>query len=86
MSELDKCIKFLEANGYINVTDGFSEEGYKSMYKENADVSAIDLNDDEIVFLSDAGDWLHIPCNYYALIGAMIQFRQIDVGFARLYI
>lgn len=78
--ELDKCIQFLEKNGYIKLHDDNDDyHEYQSMYKDG--VSSIDLNEDEIVFISDAGDWLHILCNYYALIGACIHHRQIGIGY-----
>lgn len=82
MKEIDKCINFLKKNGYIKMHDDNDDcEEYQTMYKENKDVSSIDINEDEIVFVSDEGDWLHIPCNYYALIGACIHFSQIGIGY-----
>ena len=82
MKEIDKCINFLAKNGYIKMYDDNDDcEEYQTMYKENENVSSIDINEDGIVFVSDEGDWLHIPCNYYALIGACIHFSQIGIGY-----
>ena len=82
MKELDKCIKFLKDNGYIKLHDNLNDcEEYQTMCKDNNEVMGIDLNEDEIVFISDEGDWLHIPCNYYALIGACIHYSQLGVGY-----
>jgi len=78
MDEREKCISFLERNGYVQcLTDGNSV----TLEHTSSSVSDIDIVYDEIVFVGDGGDWLHIPVNYYALIGAMIHFSQIGVGY-----
>ena len=79
MEQLEKCIKFLENNGYSKQD---SEEEFQSMVKAN--VSRIDLNENEIVFIDDIGDWIHLPCNYYALIGALIHYSQLGIGYKKL--
>ena len=76
MTELEKCKLFLTNNGYENIA---VDSEYVSYHKEG--VSGIDMNEDEIVFIDDSGDWLHIPLNYFALIGACIHYSQIGVGY-----
>jgi hypothetical protein len=73
----EKCIDFLKANGWKE--DSEPESDYRSFYKKN--VNAIDVSDDEIVLLDDTGDYLHLPVNYYALIGALIHHSQIGIGY-----
>jgi hypothetical protein len=81
VKELDKCIELLKKNGYVAMYSDESDEEYQTMYKDDGKTSSIDLNEEEIVFIGDEGDWLHLPCNYYALIGALIHFSQIGVGY-----
>lgn len=68
-----KIIRFLKSNGYEEETEKGSD--YRSFHKKNA--SSIDINKNEIVLIGDRGDWLHIPVNYYALLGALIHHRQL---------
>lgn len=81
MKELDRCIEFLKLNGYAEED---ANEEFLTMCKESEELFAIDLNESEIVLVDGDGDWLHLPCNYYALIGALIYFSQIGVGYPRL--
>jgi len=80
MKQIEKCRKFLENNGY---TEAYKDPQTEWIHFEpmvNA-VSCIDLSENEIVFVGDEGDWLHIPCSYYALIGACIHYSQIGIGY-----
>lgn len=72
-----EIIKFLALNGYVED----SEKGsvYRSFFKEG--VSSIDVNDSEIVFIGESGDWLNIPMNLYALIGALIHYKEIATNY-----
>lgn len=71
MTEKDFCIKLLEINGWL-----FSHsDDYKSYHKKG--YSGIDIDDNEIVLIGDIGDYCHLPINRYALLGALIQFRQL---------
>jgi len=81
MKQLKKCIDFLENNGYkrLNLESQNGKEYISFVHKNN--VSDIDISEDEIVFINDNGDWLHIPCNYFALIGACIHYSQIGIGY-----
>lgn len=40
----------------------------------------IDVDDTEIVFIDDTGDFLHIPINIYALKGALLLNHQINIS------
>jgi len=73
-----KCKDFLLNNGY---TEYISDPAYLSFEHISKSVSLIDILEEEIVFISDEGDWLHIPINYYALIGSLIHFSQIGIGY-----
>jgi len=73
-----RCKQFLTENGWkhdIDNDDGDYESYYKTMYP------TIDIGNDEIVFVDNNGDFLHLPINYYALIGALIECRSIDMGY-----
>ena len=72
-SEIKKCIEFLENNGYKKI----DEDEYISMVKDG--VSSIDIGNNEIVFIGNDGDWLHIPLNRYALFGAMYHFKILEM-------
>lgn len=70
-------IDFLTKNGYKEDTEKGAE--YRSFFKDG--LSSIDVNGDEIVFIGEEGDWLHIPVNYYALIGALLYYRQLATNY-----
>ena len=81
MSNQEKYIadieQFLLSNGYsINDEEGkcFHKSGY----------SDIELHDDEVVFISDIGDYAHFKIDHqtvYTLIGFMLIGRQLDISF-----
>lgn len=70
-------IEFLLKNGYKEDIEKGAE--YRSFFKNG--LSSIDVNNDEIVFIGEEGDWLHIPANYYALIGALLHHRQMATNY-----
>jgi len=77
--KLEKCIKFLEMNGFEKVfkkVDILKEDEYISFRKEGR--LCLDINEKEIVLIDDTGDFLHLLLNYYALIGALIHFGLIN--------
>lgn len=74
---MKKITDFLIKNGYKEDSENGAE--YKSFFKNG--LSSIDVNDDEIVFIGEEGDWLHIPSNYYALIGALVHYRQMSFSY-----
>ena len=74
----ERCKQFLVENGWKHDVDN-DDGDYESYYKEN--YISIDIGKDEIVFVSDSGDFLHLPVNYYALIGGLIECRLIDMGY-----
>lgn len=75
---MTEVIEFLEKNGYVEDKDNEDPE-YRAFHKEG--VSAIDINGREIVFIGETGDWLRIPCNRWALLGALIHYRQLSVDY-----
>lgn len=74
-SELNKCVEFLLKNGakFIEQSDDYMSYDF--------DGYGIDLCEDEIVFIGDIGDFAHIKCSYYELIGFMIDKSFIGVGY-----
>jgi len=80
MEEIEKCIEFLEKNGFEQ-SDG--DYYAYATFKSKKGGPLIDLNKNEIVFISDRLNWLCIPCNYYALIGACIHYGQIGADYKR---
>ena len=68
-----KIIEFLKSNGYKEESEKGAD--YRTFFKEG--VSTIDINKDEIVLIGEQGDWLHLPVNYYSLLGALIHHRQL---------
>jgi hypothetical protein len=52
---------------------------YRHFYKEG-DLD-IDLDNEEIVFIDENGDFLHIPATYYGLVGVMVSYRMIPFNF-----
>ena len=73
---MERIIEFLTKNGY---KEDETVGEYRSFFKDN--LSSIDINKDEIVFIGEEGDWLHIPLNYYALIGALLHHRQLGTNY-----
>ena len=72
----EKITKFLELNGweYLGMEDyiSYGKDGYLG----------VDFDDNEIVLIGDVGDILHLPINYYALVGALIEYRQLSFNYA----
>lgn len=78
----DRINEFLELNGWVFQEEhADAGEDYVVTFV-NGDKIGIELwphGDKEIVFIGDVGDVLHIPYNYYALVGALIECRQICI-------
>jgi len=70
---MEKVIKFLIKNGYKE--DSEKEGVYRSFFKDG--MSTINVNALETVFTDGIVEWLTIPTNIYALIGALLHHRQI---------
>ena len=79
MNKVERCEKFLKANGWIQQNNDYDEADFITYNKD--DSVSVDINDEEIVFVSDIGDILHLPCNYYALVGALMELRQICIAY-----
>lgn len=77
MFNMKKIIKFLLLNGYVEDSEKGSE--YRSFYKNG--LSTIDINEKEVVLVIDYSDWLHLPVNIYAVIGALIHFRELSPAY-----
>lgn len=79
MKEKNRCIIFLEKNGWKCNIDTIKDE-YTSYYKNG--YIAVDIGADEMVFISDIGDFLHVSINYYTLVGVLMEYRQIDCNYS----
>ena len=78
----NRCIAFLEQNGWQCDVDTSTEE-YTCYIKDRH--IEVDIGADEMVFISNSiGDFLHIPINYYTLVGVLMEYRQIDYNYARI--
>lgn len=73
----EKTCNFLLKNGFKE--EELINETRRSFYKEN--LVQIEVDEDSIAFISDEGDFLTIPNNYFALIGALIIYRLIPINF-----
>ena len=76
-AELVRCEQFLLENGWKR--DNEEGEEFDSYYKNNS--IGVDLSKDEIVFIGDSGDFLHIALDYFALVGALIEYHQIGLNY-----
>src|SRR5690554_592925 len=74
----ERCKQFLVENGWKHDVDN-DDGDYESYYKTTYPI--IDIGNDEIVFVDNNGDFLHLPVNYYALIGGLIECQLIDLGY-----
>lgn len=72
-----RCIDFLILNGWKMAED--CGEEFDSFYKDGH--IGVDISRDEIVFVSDIGDILHLPMNYYALLGALLEYRELAYNY-----
>jgi len=77
MGDHKRCKRFVEENGweYSPINAG----GGGCHIKGN--LCAVEIDKDEIVLLDDTGDFLHLPVNYYALVGALLELRQISTSY-----
>lgn len=73
-----KCKEFLRVNGWTETQEQGSE--YASFNRAVASIG-IDIGCDEIVFIDESGDFLHIPQNIYALIGTLHHLRQLQPNY-----
>lgn len=75
----EKITNFLSKYGYRTAE---KNEEFTSYENEDNSLFGIDIHSDEIVFISEEGDFLHLPLNIYALVGALVYYRQIPVNFS----
>lgn len=74
---LKRCVKFLLENGWEKATDNY-DKFYSYCRKNSVDV---DISEEEIVLIGENGDFLHMNLNYFALVGALIEYRQIGFNY-----
>lgn len=66
--------KLGEAEGPTDTYDHFYRQGYLS----------IDLSPKKMVFIAGDGDFLHKDTDYYALIGVLLEFRQLPINYTSI--
>jgi hypothetical protein len=74
---INKIKNFLKLNGWEN--HGYDDEGYCLFYRQ--DYFSFDINEKEIVFIDDRGDFLYLPVNkytIYTLAGYLLYFEAVD--------
>lgn len=81
MSDFEMCAQFLCNNGWDRINAEETNREYDSFCKDG--YFGVDINDSEIVIISDIGDIQHLPVDIYALIGYLFDKRQIDCSYKR---
>ena len=76
--EQSRVIKFLQINDWEQYPE--SDE-FMSFRKDG--VFSIDVNDKEIIILDDTGDIEHLPLNLYAIIGYLLDKRQLSINYKK---
>jgi hypothetical protein len=76
--EMKRCLYFLRINGWEQ--DKTDEPLEFATFNKEGCIS-IDINDSEMVFLGETGDFLHRPIDYFTLIGVLISYRQLAINF-----
>jgi len=79
MNKVQRCEKFLVENGWALEPESTFGSDYTAFYKEG--LVTVDINSSEIVLVGEIGDFCHLPVDYYTLIGALMEYRQIAVNY-----
>jgi len=77
MTQLQMTKSFLTNNGWKNIAD--IDDEYLSFHKDGN--IGVNINFNEIVLISDEGDFCHLPLNIFALIGALLHYRAITFNY-----
>lgn len=75
-----KVVQLLKLNGWD--ADN-SEAEFECFVNEDNSLPQIDVSESEVVFIGESGDYLHIECNYYTVLGALIDQSIVGIGFKR---
>lgn len=70
----EKIIKFLELNG-------FKKDRSDDAPSWINDFIAIEMTEDELIFIDDTGDFCATPIDFFALIGVLVHYRIIPVNY-----
>ena len=84
MKESEKCINFLENNGWkFTHNENENDKSENCSYYDNSPCFSIgiDFKNDSITFFDDTGDIHTCDINVFTLIGFLIFYRQIGCGF-----
>ena len=78
MDKKERVISFIRTNGWKEET--YPGNDYQTFIRDAYSI-AIDINDKEIVLVVDSGDFLYLPVNVCALLGALLHCRAISVEY-----
>lgn len=82
LTKEERCKAFLMANGWeLDSTIDFNDDPL-TYHKKGC--CSVDIDDDQIVLVGEDGDFLELPIDYFALIGALINFRQIGCDYIQV--
>jgi len=79
--EKEKVVKFLLANGW-ELSNYDPKDGYQTYIKEG--LVAVDLSDEEMVFIGSCGAFLNEKVNLHTLIGVFMQYRQLPFNYKQI--
>lgn len=69
MNEKEKCIKFLNANGWVfSYSEKDIDEDGKEDYYDKPDCLTVGIDDEHITFFDDTGDIYYCDINVYTLL------------------
>ena len=78
-NDFKRCQIFLEKNGFQRVQN--TDQNEFVSYTNGFIGVELAVNESEIVFIDDGGDFLHIKFDYYALVGALIECHQLTMNY-----
>jgi hypothetical protein len=78
---MNKITSFLINNGFKEEKE--NDPDYRLFLKDGCIGISLDMEEKEIVLLNDHGDFLHLPFNYFALLGALFHYRQIAIDYTK---
>lgn len=79
--EYKRCQKLLKTLGFTGIPK-LKNDDYKSYIKQGS--IGVDINKAEIVLVGEFGDFLQLPVNYYALLGALMHYGYATIDQVRI--
>ena len=83
MTEKDRCILFLKQNGW-NENEWTTDDMFSVYHKK--DHYNVFIGDKELLIVEGVSIIEGLPVNYFALVGVLLEYRQIDgISFFKKY-